>query len=403
MASTRTTMSGLLREFYLPGIRETLNQEIFLLSQVEQNSDMVEGNQVNVHVRLGRNHGIGARAESGTLPTAGNTGVYKATNWLAYNYGRIQVSGPLMRSVTSDRGGAARPLEVETRGIVNDLKKDVNRQLYGDGTGILAYASGAETSQTVPVDALGPTKRRQIIPGMVCDIINYTNGAVKVAGLTVESVTDTTVVFVAGVAPDSVDGDYLVRSGSYNVEIDGLAAMVAASGSYLGLDPATAAYVAWASYVDGSAGAPDEDLFVAASQEANLRTGDEINLWITTAGVHRAIAAQQMSVKRNVNTVDFNAGYKGIDISAAGQGRRGSMTMGLVYDADCPVSTAYGLCTKRISYQRASDWEFMDEDGEVLNRVANTDAYEATLFQYSQLVTDSRASHAAITGLTDDA
>jgi hypothetical protein len=47
-----------------------------------------------------------------------------------------------------------------------------------------------------------------------------------------------------------------------------------------------------------------------------------------------------------------------------------------------------------------SDWEFMDDDGAILNRVANTDAYEATLYIYSELATDARNAHAAVRDLT---
>jgi len=47
-----------------------------------------------------------------------------------------------------------------------------------------------------------------------------------------------------------------------------------------------------------------------------------------------------------------------------------------------------------------SDWSFMDRDGSVLSRVANTDAYEATLYKYHELGTDKRNAHGKLTGLT---
>jgi hypothetical protein len=47
------------------------------------------------------------------------------------------------------------------------------------------------------------------------------------------------------------------------------------------------------------------------------------------------------------------------------------------------------------------DWEFLVEDGAVLNRVPNQDAYEATLFLYSELGTDGRNAHAKIADLTE--
>jgi hypothetical protein len=48
-----------------------------------------------------------------------------------------------------------------------------------------------------------------------------------------------------------------------------------------------------------------------------------------------------------------------------------------------------------------SDWEFMEEDGSVLFRVSNSDAYEATLFKYAELATDQRNTHGLIKDITE--
>jgi len=40
-----------------------------------------------------------------------------------------------------------------------------------------------------------------------------------------------------------------------------------------------------------------------------------------------------------------------------------------------------------------SGWEWMDEDGAVLSRVSNSDAYEAVLFKYADLATDRPRAH----------
>jgi hypothetical protein len=75
----------------------------------------------------------------------------------------------------------------------------------------------------------------------------------------------------------------------------------------------------------------------------------------------------------------------------------------LYFDKDCQSGTAYGLSTNRLQFYRMSDWEFMDEDGAVLARIpgaSGQDAYEATLFLYSELATDGRNAHAKLTGIT---
>lgn len=398
MPANRSTMDALLKDYYLPGVRKTLNDECFLLSQIEAKSDRVEGRQVLMDIKVGRNQGIGARADGGTLPTAGNQVTVNAKVALAYNYGRIQISGPLMRSVTSDKGGFARPLETETKGVVTDLKKDINRQLYGDATGALATLTAATTAATTLTVALSSTQLRQIVPGMVIDIFN--GGTAQATAVVIQSVTSTTITLTTSVT--AANGAKIYRTGSKDAEMDGLAKIVSATGTYLTIDPTV--YGVWKSTVNANGGTPRtavEDLFFATWQSAHIASGDEIDLWVTTPGIHRSVATDLLNDRRFMPTNVLKGGYEGVDISAAGQGRKGSSTVSLVYDQDAPVKQAFGLCTSRLEFQRASDWEFMEEDGAILSRVPNTDAYEATLFLYAQPCTDSRASHARIDDLSD--
>jgi hypothetical protein len=398
--STRSTLDALLKDYYLPGVRKTLNDECFLLSQIEAKSDRVEGRQVIMSVRSGRHQGIGARGDGGTLPTAGQSTVINAKVALAYNYGRIQISGPLMRSITSDRGGFARPLETETKGVVTDLKKDINRQLFGDATGALATLTAATSAATTLTVSLSSTQLRQIVPGMVIDI--YSGSTSQATSQTIASVTSTTITLGASVTAAS--GSKIYRAGSKDLEMDGLAKIISSSGTYLTIDPTTAAGSVWKSTVNangGTARTAVEDLFFATWQSAHIASGDEIDLWVTTPGIHRSVATDLLSDRRFMPTNTLKGGYEGVDVSAAGQGRKGGNSVSLVYDQDAPIKQAWGICTQRLEFQRASDWDFMEEDGAVLSRVPNTDAYEATLFLYAQPCTDSRQSHARIDDLSD--
>src|SRR3954471_796438 len=147
----RSTADAVLKEFYLPGIRSILNFEVFLLSQVETNSEDIEGRRAVLAINTGRNQGIGARAEMGTLPDAGHQGYNEQRVPLKYNYGRIQLSGPVIRSMGSDRGSFTRAIQSETQGVTRDLRNDINRQCYGGATGAIATLTAAASSTTVTV------------------------------------------------------------------------------------------------------------------------------------------------------------------------------------------------------------------------------------------------------------
>jgi hypothetical protein len=203
--------------------------------------------------------------------------------------------------------------------------------------------------------------------------------------------------------------NFLFRAGSAGIagaasqkELTGLAAQVAASGALWNIDPANVPE--WASFVDSNSGtnrAPTESMFMKAAQEVNVRCGEELNLWVTSAGVQRAYANLLQGMRRFNSPTELSGGFKGLDMSNTNQGNTGTNTVSMYWDKDCPTNTAYGLTTRRFQWYKMSDWEFMEEDGAVLSRVPNTDAYEGTLFLYSELATDGRNAHAKIADITE--
>jgi hypothetical protein len=405
---TRSTADAVLKEFYLPGIRSILNSEVFLLSQVETNSEDIEGRRAVLAINTGRNTGIGARAEMGMLPDAGHQGYSEERVTLKYNYGRIQLSGPVIRSMGSDRGSFTRAITSETQGVTRDLRNDVNRQLYGFGDGRIATVAAGTNTTTLTLQTPTSNQKRQLQVGMNIDVgttanptatasartisaVNTTAGTVTVSGTNIATINAGDIIFLAGSG----------GTGASQKEITGLQKQVAATGALWNIDPAVVP--SWASYVDdpGSNRAVSEAMFLKAAQEVNVNSGEEINLWVTSAGVQRAYAALLTTLKRFNNPVDLHGGFKALDLSNTNQGNTGSNTVAMVFDKDCPDNTAFGLTTRRFQWYKMSDWEFMEEDGAVLNRVPNVDAYEATLFLYAELATDGRNAHAKVGSLTE--
>jgi len=405
---TRSTADAVLKEFYLPGIRSILNSEVFLLTQVEGNSEDIEGRRAVLAINTGRNTGIGARAEMGVLPDAGHQGYSEERVTLKYNYGRIQLSGPVIRSMGSDRGSFTRAITSETQGVTRDLRNDVNRQLYGDGTGKIATLAAAASGNTATLQTPTNTQKRQLQVGMFIDIGTAGNPTATASARKITSVNTTAGTFVFDGAAVAITAADIVTiagsggSGASQKELTGLSKQVAATGALWNIDPANVPN--WASYVDANGGtnrAVTESMFIKASQEVNINSGEEINLWVTSAGVTRAYGNLLTSLRRFNNPVQLRGGYAGLDLSNINQGSTGSNTVAMVFDKDCQANTAWGLTTRRFQWYKMSDWEFMEEDGAVLSRVPNVDGYEGTLFLYSELATDGRNAHAKIADLTE--
>jgi hypothetical protein len=406
---TRSTADAALKEFYLEGIRSVLNSTVFLLTQVEPNSEDIEGRRAVLSINTGRNYGIGARAEGGTLPDAGHQGYSEERVPLKYNYGRIQLTGPVIRSMGSDQGSFTRAITSETQGITRDLRNDVNRQLYGTGDGVIATLNAAASGNTATLATASATNsvKRQLQVGMLIDIGTTANPTATATARRITSVNTTAGTFVFDGAAVAINASDVVSvsgsggTGAAQKEITGLRKQVAATGALWNIDPAVVP--SWASYVDdpGSNRSVTEAMFTKASQQVNINSGEEVNLWVTTDGVMRAYAALLTSLKRYNEPTTLAGGFRALDLSNINQGNTGSNTVSMVFDKDCPDSTAFGLTTRRFQWYKMSDWEFMEEDGAVLNRVPNQDAYEATLFIYADLATDGRNAHAKVGSLTE--
>ena len=323
---------------------------------------------------------------------------------LKYNYGRIQVSGPVMRSTGSDRGSFVRSVQSETQGIVRDLRNDVNRQCYGDGTGSLITISGANTGATFPVANATDAQLRHIEADMVVDIGSPAAPAAKGFAAVVDSVdrvnkTITLAGVVAVAANDVVFRTGSGGTGALQKEITGLKGQIAATGALWNIDPAD--HPRWASSVFTGAGAISEDMFIEASQTVNIESGEQIDLWVTTAAIQRATANLFTSLRRFNTPTELKGGYTGLDMSDVSQADTGSNTASMVYDKDMAEDgVAYGITTSKFQNYKMSDWEFMQDDGAILSRVPNADAYEATLFCYSEMATDARNAHTKISGIT---
>lgn len=398
MALSVSGAQDILKEDYKPVIREQLNNQFVILELATQNSDDVQGIEAQLSTHQSRNRGVGARGEFGSIPTAGQQGYKKSQVPLKFNYGAIKVSGPILRATRSDRGSFTRALDSEVKGIVQDLKRDVNRQCFTNESGVIAVCvttTPTGTAFTVTTTA----QARRIEPGARLDIVEASTDVVcftvDVVSVNIATrVVTTTLVSTGAGTPATTNR--IVNSGvvpSANDEITGIEQIVDSAGSLFGIDPAT--YSKWSSYELAVSGLPTDSVFEAAADEVNLASGGDVDLVVTSFEVGRTYAATLKSQKRfSPDPLTLRGGFKAISVDTP----RGQIPLRV--ERDCETAEAYGLTTSALTHYTASDWEFMNEDGDMLSRVPGQDAYEATLFRYHELATDQRNAHFKLTNLT---
>ena len=261
-----TSLSTILKEYYLGPVAEQLNNEVLLLSRLESKSEDLVGKRAYVPLHNGRSTGVGARAEAAALPSAGSQSYDKAVYDLKYLYGRVEVTGPSMAKTKNEAGAFLQALKSELDGVRNDLKKDLARQVYGKGDAKLATgASGSTTTLVVPIE---PLRKGQIYPGMKVDIFDVSASTTAPTYTSIEvssvSLSTGTITFTTTLAAALAVNDYIVRAGvvptyggttelptvsnpgtySLSDEIDGLQRIVSdAAGAFGGLEGYTFAFL----------------------------------------------------------------------------------------------------------------------------------------------------------------
>lgn len=394
------TANDILKEDYQPVIREQLNNTFVLLEIATQNEDDVEGLEAVVSTHQGRNRGVGARGAWATLPTAGSQTYKKSRIPLKRNYGTIKVEGYIIKMARSDRGSFTRAVESETKGIVRDLKRDVNRQTVTPANGQIAVCNGtggsAPSTTTARVGSAAQARRLEI--GYVYDIVEASTDTIV---FTVEltdvnpangDITYTTLYTGPGTPATT---NRIVNTGvqpSQKLELTGLEEIVASSGTVFGIDPSQ--YPRWRSFVRNENGLPTDSVFERAADEVHLATGEDVDFILTSFEVARTFAATQKGKSRfSAEPLKLRGGFDAISVSTPRN------VMALRPERDVEIGEAYGLTSSALVHYKASDWEWMDQDGAILYRADHQDGYEATVFRYHELATDQRNAHFRLTGL----
>jgi hypothetical protein len=391
MATTLTTLDAILKNQYLGPIREQLNSSNVLYGRLEKNTDSVVGKNFTIPLHYGRNEGIGARGEGAALPGAGNQAYKDCIVPMRYQYGRIQLTGPTIKAARSNEGAFIRAVDSEMRGLERDMKSSMNRQVFGDGTGLLATlaASGSGTS-TVVVDS---TAKLRV--GMPIDIIVKTTGAATagVAGTSVASITDTTTFTITDTLAGSPAATYGVYiAGSRNNEMMGLSGIVSTTATLQGLDVAN--YPWWKATVlanSGSNRAISDTLLQTAIDTLEANSSGRCTAMYTSFGVRRAYQALLTATKQLVNTQELKGGYKAITYN----------DLPIIADKDAPANKIFVVDEDELQVFRLGDFDWMQEDGAILSRVSGYDAYEAVLYVYQELGTTMRNAHVLIGDITE--
>lgn len=406
----------LLKEFYLPPIRETLNRKTVLLQRIERNTEDFQGKRGWMPLHVGRNEGVGARAEKQALPAAGAQQYDTAYFNVCSNYGRIQVTGQTIAAMKSDEGSFTRAIDSETREVTKDMLQDLNRQLFGDGSSELGIANGGATSSTFTFSSTHLWRRCQHVrANMYVDVVDRATGTYVVQNAKVISVNASAGTCVLDQSITVTATSVMVRHGTYGTqpsitpttpkEMWGLAAAISASNPqsiggtsvYFGdIDRSGSNVDFWkAEEIDAASTSLDLDYFQQAMDAVDVKTGGNTTLMLSDYIQYRKHAKLLLPDRRfptaDGKPIQLDGGYKALYYDEVPH----------VRDKDCPPKLIFGLDEATFNLFELHDIDWMDKDGSILNRVPNEDGYEATLFCYKNLGCANPGANWRIKSLTE--
>ena len=394
MGATMTTVSALLKEVYEKDVQDQMNNDVVGFKRIERTSEGVTnevgGRYVTFPLRIGRNHGIGARNEMEALPTPGQQKTTAARINLKYLYGGIRFSGQTLKLADSNYQAFASALDEEMDGLKRDLAKDMNFQFYGPGTGVRASIT-ADGVNTITVNTV-----QYLEVDMMIDVYDITLATPRISNRKITAINGLVVTYDGADASASIVAtDVVVRTGNVNREMTGITAIVKDTGTLYNVDPTVVPL--WKSVRNHNSGtlrALTEALMIKVVDDVRTN-GGETTVGFCSLGVRRAYYNLLKTDRRYVNTQKFEGGFSGLAFTTD----KGDVP--IVVDTDAPFNKIFFLNEKSIKLYRESDWSWMDYDGSNFQRVTGFDAYEATMFQYCEMGTHRRNTHGVLEDLTE--
>jgi len=393
----QSATSGLanLKNFYQGPMADQFNNDMPIYRGAEKGKESWSGLQVVRPLRVRRNNGIGATSDGGNLPAIGRQTMVQAIIAAKYNYLRFGITGVMIKASKSNDGSFERMAGYELQQGYEDLKSDCNRQLSWDGTGYLARLSAAAVATpTITVQGReGTTEEgdKFLDVGMIVDIVTAA-GVYKAQGVTVNSIptSGTTATLTLDQAVTAASGDYLIRSGSLNQEVQGLLyALDGASSTIYSVDRSS--YPSYKGNVDdNSAGQLTLDAMQAVYNKGLRRGGAKYSACFTDYDSHRMYQKLLTADKRYVNTTKGDGGF-----AAKDQSFLEFNGIPIVPDKDMPRRFTW-LDQSAIKKYVLAEMEFADETGSMYLAQTDVDAFEVRVRMFFNLFNEQPSKCAVL-------
>ena len=412
MAATLTTLSAVMKQFYLGPLQDQLNNEIMAFDLFQKEKVDWVGREAIIPVRTARNNSPAFSANA-SLPPVGQQTYASLTVSAKYLYGRMEIQGPAIAQAKASVGAFINGLQVELDGAMETVKNSADQAMFtgGGAVGFLNerdnFAANVNIEFSGNID-LVPEGAGAKVAGTIVRLDTYKTKAVTMyrdAGakqhIKFDVPVDTRDLDGAGAASAGVA--HLVIIGGKTAESMGIYGNLGEK-THFGVDRSTGSNVVLQSIIRAAnlSGTGDRVDLNTARMQALL---DDI---ATESGsTPDCMIAHYVFRQQYVGQLSFTAATgatsrkKSVDDGDAGfdMGSLSFNGIPLKVSRHCGKGLLIFLHTKSWSLVQIEDPNLADLDGNVLSRVTGSDSYEAYVRYYYNLVCKMPNRNAILVGL----
>ena len=339
-----------------------------------------------ISLHYDRNVGSAAGSETVTLPTAGNQQYLQANVTMKYNFHTVSITDVAIKASARSKEFLVNVLESEYQGAKNDMQRQLSRQGYGVGTGVICRVNDASPDATMTYDTpmIGKYPMDYFSVGNGVMFSSAADAATSAVYGVVSAITGNYTMTISS-DPSASDNDYVYLAhtngttptvSNVNAEMMGLKGLIddgANIDSFEGLARTT--YIWWASYVDDSTTQRSlTDALLHSTFLEAKKKGDPKYI-LTSFDVTSAYGQLLTPDRRYGSEMTLNGGFSGVNFNG----------IPMVADYDAPYDEAYFIDPSTLSVEDLAPMSFLDEDGAILDRSSTQPIWGATLRYYANL------------------
>lgn len=416
MAIILSDVSNALQKIIKPYIVDNFPKQTILLDQVKRNTNTTYmNNYFYATLRTSRHGGVAPLADDGNKLTSGKASLGQAYVGVKLYTGTFDISKLAIDATKSAKGAVENQLTFQATTLASDFARSVNRQYFGDGSGVISQVASSVSASAFTVCL--PDANGIAAEGRLHDRYGTINGDIDPAEYiypdqvivvgsagsigTVSSVAGGTVTCTGACTPVANDPVYVVDAdgeGAGTAEIEGL-------GAALNSDTGTSTYanVARSTYSwTPTFGSTSETLTLSRMEEGYLAARKYGNLQdryaiFVNKSLYKKYGDILSSMRRSTSmTENLLGGWPGLEFQVGG-GR-----IGVFLDYDVPDGEVLIVNLDSLTICQVSELGWMEDASEgAMQRRPDYITYQSTMYWFTNLLCTCPGASAKYTRKTD--